>query len=57
MFGLAAGKRDTGERLGNPVSRTEARATVIDSALAAAALTSSWFIAEVEADGRRPCGR
>ena len=38
MFALAAGKRDTGERLGNPVLRTEARVTVIDGALAAAVL-------------------
>jgi divalent metal cation (Fe/Co/Zn/Cd) transporter len=39
MFALAAGKRNTGERLGNPVLRTEARVTVIDGALAAAVLT------------------
>lgn len=39
MFGLAAGKRDTGRRLGNPVLETESRVTVIDGALAAAVLT------------------
>jgi divalent metal cation (Fe/Co/Zn/Cd) transporter len=38
MFALAAGKRDTGQRLQNPVLRTEARVTVIDGALAAAIL-------------------
>jgi len=38
MFALAAGKRDTGERLGNPVLQTESRVTVIDGALAAAVL-------------------
>jgi divalent metal cation (Fe/Co/Zn/Cd) transporter len=38
MFALAAGKRDTGARLGNPVLQTEARVTVIDGALAAAVL-------------------
>ncbi len=38
MFALAAGKRDTGQRLGNAVLRTEARVTVIDGALAAAVL-------------------
>lgn len=38
MFGLAAGKRDTGKRLGNPVLQTESRVTVIDGALAAAVL-------------------
>jgi divalent metal cation (Fe/Co/Zn/Cd) transporter len=38
MFALAAGKRDTGRRLGNAVLRTEARVTVIDGALAAAVL-------------------
>jgi divalent metal cation (Fe/Co/Zn/Cd) transporter len=38
MFALAAGKRDTGRRLGNPVLLTEARVTVIDGALAAAVL-------------------
>jgi divalent metal cation (Fe/Co/Zn/Cd) transporter len=38
MFALAAGKRDTGLRLGNPVLLTEARVTVIDGALAAAVL-------------------
>ena len=37
MFALAAGKRDTGERLGNTVLRTEARVTLI-AALAAAVL-------------------
>jgi divalent metal cation (Fe/Co/Zn/Cd) transporter len=39
MFALAAGKRNTGERLNNMVLRTEARVTVIDGALAAAVLT------------------
>jgi divalent metal cation (Fe/Co/Zn/Cd) transporter len=38
MFALAAGKRDTGRRLQNPVLQTEARVTVIDGALAAAIL-------------------
>jgi divalent metal cation (Fe/Co/Zn/Cd) transporter len=38
MFALAAGKRDTGRRLGNPVLLTEARVTVIDGGLAAAVL-------------------
>ncbi len=38
MLALAAGKRDTGEQLGNVVLRTEARVTVIDAALAAAVL-------------------
>jgi divalent metal cation (Fe/Co/Zn/Cd) transporter len=36
MFALAAGKRNTGERLDNRVLRTEARVTVIDGAFAAA---------------------
>lgn len=39
MFTLAAGKRDTGRRLNNPVLQTESRVTVIDGALAAAVLT------------------
>ena len=38
MFVLAAGKRDAGRRLGNPVLQTESRVTVIDGALAAAVL-------------------
>ena len=38
MFALAYGKADTGQRLNNPVLRTEARITVIDGALAAAVL-------------------
>jgi divalent metal cation (Fe/Co/Zn/Cd) transporter len=38
MFALAASKRDTGRRLGNPVLLTEARVTIIDAALAAAVL-------------------
>lgn len=38
MFALAAGKRDTGRRLDNPVLQTESRVTVIDGALAAAVL-------------------
>lgn len=38
MFALAAGKRDTGRRLGNGVLETEARVTVVDGALAAAVL-------------------
>lgn len=38
MFTLAAGKRDTGQRLQNLVLQTEARVTVIDGALAAAIL-------------------
>jgi divalent metal cation (Fe/Co/Zn/Cd) transporter len=39
MLVLAAGKRDTGRRLGNPVLQAESRVTVIDAALAAAVLT------------------
>jgi divalent metal cation (Fe/Co/Zn/Cd) transporter len=38
MFGLAAGKRDTGRRLGNLVLQTESRVTVIDGARAGAVL-------------------
>jgi divalent metal cation (Fe/Co/Zn/Cd) transporter len=38
MFALAAGKRDTGRRLTNPVLLTEARVTLIDAALAAVVL-------------------
>jgi divalent metal cation (Fe/Co/Zn/Cd) transporter len=38
MLALAAGKRDTGRRLGSAVLTTEARVTVIDGALAAAVL-------------------
>jgi divalent metal cation (Fe/Co/Zn/Cd) transporter len=38
MFALAAGKRDTGRRLGNVVLETESRVTVIDGALAATVL-------------------
>lgn len=38
MFALAAGKRNTGRRLGNVVLQTESRVTVIDGALAAAVL-------------------
>jgi divalent metal cation (Fe/Co/Zn/Cd) transporter len=38
MFALAAGKARTGEELGNPVLRTEARVTLIDGCLAAAVL-------------------
>jgi divalent metal cation (Fe/Co/Zn/Cd) transporter len=38
MLALAAGKRDTGRRLGNAVLTTEAHVTVIDGALAAAVL-------------------
>jgi divalent metal cation (Fe/Co/Zn/Cd) transporter len=38
MLVLAAGKRDTGRQLGNPVLETESRVTVIDAALAAAVL-------------------
>jgi divalent metal cation (Fe/Co/Zn/Cd) transporter len=38
MFALAAGKRDTGDRLGNAVLQTESRVTLIDGALAAAVL-------------------
>lgn len=38
MFALAAGKRDTGRRLDNPVLQTESWVTVIDGALAAAVL-------------------
>ena len=38
MFALAAGKARTGEALGNPVLRTEARVTLIDGCLAAAVL-------------------
>lgn len=39
MLALAAGKRDTGRRLGSPVLQAESRVTVIDAALAAAVLT------------------
>jgi divalent metal cation (Fe/Co/Zn/Cd) transporter len=53
MFALAAGKRDTGRRLGNPVLLTEARVTVIDAALATAVLlgvalnaTAGWWWAD-----------
>ena len=38
MFALAAGKRDTGRRLGNTVLQTESRVTVIDGCLAAVVL-------------------
>ena len=38
MFGLAAGKKHTGTRLGNPVLITEGRVTVIDGLLACAVL-------------------
>lgn len=38
MFALAAGKARTGEALGNPVLRTEARVTLIDGCLAVAVL-------------------
>ena len=38
MFAFAAGKRNTGERLGNAVLQTESRVTLIDGALAAAVL-------------------
>jgi divalent metal cation (Fe/Co/Zn/Cd) transporter len=38
MLALAAGKRDTGRRLHNPVLSTEARVTLTDAALAAAVL-------------------
>jgi divalent metal cation (Fe/Co/Zn/Cd) transporter len=38
MFALAAGRRDTGRRLGNLVLQTKSRVTVIDGALAAAVL-------------------
>ncbi len=38
MLALAAGKRSTGARLGNPVLMTESRVTVIDGLLAAAVL-------------------
>jgi divalent metal cation (Fe/Co/Zn/Cd) transporter len=38
MFALAAGKQNTGERLGNAVLQTESRVTFIDGALAAAVL-------------------
>ncbi len=38
MFALAAGKRNTGERLGNAVLQTESRVTLIDGTLAAAVL-------------------
>jgi len=36
MFGLAAGKENTGKRLGNPVLRTESRVTLVDGLLASA---------------------
>ena len=38
MFGLAAGKARTGALLGNPVLRTEGKATLIDGILAVAVL-------------------
>jgi divalent metal cation (Fe/Co/Zn/Cd) transporter len=38
MLGLAAAKRDTGRRLGNPVLTAEARVTLADAALAAVVL-------------------
>ena len=38
MWGLALGKHRTGEALGDPVLRTEARVTVVDGALAAVVL-------------------
>ncbi len=38
MFALARGKADTGQRLNNPVLRTEARITIIDGGLATAVL-------------------
>lgn len=38
MFGLAAGKRRVGTRLGNPVLITESRVTVVDGLLASAVL-------------------
>jgi divalent metal cation (Fe/Co/Zn/Cd) transporter len=38
MLALAAGKRATGARLGNPVLQTEARVTMIDGLLAGAVL-------------------
>lgn len=38
MLALAGGKASTGEALGNPVLRTEARVTLIDAYLAAAVL-------------------
>jgi divalent metal cation (Fe/Co/Zn/Cd) transporter len=38
MLVLAAAKRDTGRRLGNPVLTSEARVTLIDGAVAAAVL-------------------
>jgi divalent metal cation (Fe/Co/Zn/Cd) transporter len=53
MFALAYGKADTGQRLNNPVLRTEARITVIDGALATAILigvllnaTAGWWWAD-----------
>jgi divalent metal cation (Fe/Co/Zn/Cd) transporter len=53
MLVLAAGKHDTGKRLGSVVLRTEARVTVIDGALAAAVLvgvvlntTAGWWWAD-----------
>ena len=39
MFGLAAGKAQTGRALGNPVLRTEGRVTFIDGLLATAVLS------------------
>jgi divalent metal cation (Fe/Co/Zn/Cd) transporter len=38
MFSLAAGKRNTGQRLNNPVLITESRVTVVDGLLATAVL-------------------
>ncbi|MGO9898864.1 MAG: cation transporter [Solirubrobacteraceae bacterium] len=53
MFALAYGKADTGQRLNNPVLRTEARITIIDGALATAILsgvllsaTAGWWWAD-----------
>ena len=53
MFALAAGKKQTGQHLGNPVLITESRVTVIDGLLALAVLiglilnaTLAWWWAD-----------
>ena len=57
MFALAAGKRDTGQRLHNPVLQTEARVTVIDGALAAAILVGVVLNAAAGGGGQTLCRR
>ncbi len=53
MLALAAGKEDTGRRLGNPVLRTEGRVTLVDGLLASAVCvglalnaTAGWWWAD-----------